>query len=305
MNRRSFVKNASILPMSASILPLASAKSNEKSPNSKTLAIKKSLKFGMVKIEASVMEKFQLVKDIGFDGIELDSPNDLNPKEILAAQEKTGLLIPGVVNSYHWKYPLSDPDPMVRQKCVDSCKQALRDCKLYGGDTVLIVPGVVNEQTSYEDAWIRSQTEIRKLIPIAEETGVRIAFENVWNNFILSPLEAARYVDDFNHSLVGWYFDIGNIVRYGWPQHWIQTLNRRIMKLDVKEYSRVKQKEEGVWKGFQVELMEGDCQWPQVIQALDKIGYAGWASAEVPGGDEQRLSFIYDRMKQIFDISPK
>lgn len=305
MNRRKFVRNTAALGMSLGLTSVSANNMPMDILESKPLKIKKSLKYGMVKAGNTVLDKFKLIKEIGFDGIELDSPNGLDAKEILDAKEKTGLLIPGVVNSYHWKYPLSHPDSAVREKCLESCKQALRDCKLYGGDTVLIVPGVVNAETSYEEAWIRSQAEIRKLIPVAEETGVKIAFENVWNNFILSPLEAARYVDDFNHPLVGWYFDIGNIVRYGWPEHWIQTLNRRIMKLDVKEYSRVKQREEGVWKGFKVELLEGDCNWPVVINALDKIGYSGWASAEVSGGDENRLRTIYEKMDEIFSISPE
>lgn len=118
--------------------------------------IKKSLKWGMVKTEGSVLEKFQLLKDLGYDGVELDSPNDLDNNEVLEARDKTGLEIPGVVNSMHWKYPLSHPDPKIRKTCVDSMTEALEDCKLYGGTTVLLVPGVVNEDISYVDAWRRS-----------------------------------------------------------------------------------------------------------------------------------------------------
>lgn len=171
---------------------------------------------------------------------------------------------------------------------------------MYGGTTVLLVPGVVNEGTSYKDAYERSQAEIRKLIPIAEKTGIKIALENVWNNFLISPVEAARYVDEINHPLVGWYFDVGNILRYGWPEHWIEALGKRIMKIDIKEFSRKKQQDEGLWKGFNVELLEGDCNWPVVNQALAKIGYSGWASAEVPGGDRKRLEVISQKMDGIF-----
>lgn len=264
--------------------------------------IKKSLKYGMVNTGGSVLEKFQLLKDLGYDGVEMDSPNDLDNNEILEARDKTGLEIPGVVNSMHWKYPLSHPDPQVRKTCVDSMTVALEDCKLYGGTTVLLVPGVVNKDISYLNAWQRSRAEIEKMIPVAEKTGIKIAFENVWNNFILSPLEAAYYVDEFNHPMIGWYFDIGNIVRYGWPEHWIEALDHRIMKLDVKEYSREKQNNEGIWKGFDVGLMEGDCDWPSVVKSLDKIGYEGWASAEVPGGDKERLNTIITKMNTIFDL---
>lgn len=266
------------------------------------LGIKKSLKFGMVKEKLSVMDKFKLLKDLGFHGVELDSPNDLNKKEILAARDKTGLEIPGTVNSFHWKSPLSDPDPKVRAKCVESMKVALRDTKEYGGTTVLLVPGVVSEKVSYDDAYHRSQEEIKKLLPVAEETGVKIAIENVWNNFLISPMEAARYIDEFESDMIGWYFDVGNIIRYAWPEQWIKILDKRILKLDIKEYSRKKQQEEGIWKGFDVKLTEGDCNWPVVMDALENIKYSGgWGSAEVPGGDRKRLQDISERMDKIFN----
>ena len=266
------------------------------------LGIKKSLKFGMVKEDLSVLDKFKLLKDLGFHGVELDSPNDLNKKEILEARDKTGLQIPGTINSFHWKSPISDPDPNVRAACVESMKTALRDTKEYGGTTVLLVAGVVNDKVSYADAYKRSQIEIKKMLPIAEETGVKIAIENVWNNFLISPIEAARYIDEFESDMIGWYFDVGNIIRYGWPEHWIQVLGDRILKLDIKEYSRKKQQEEGIWKGFDVKLTEGDCNWPVVMDTLEAINYkGGWGSAEVPGGDRKRLQDISERMDKIFN----
>lgn len=262
--------------------------------------MKKSLKIGMVKEDLSLMDKFKLLKDIGFDGVELDSPHELENKEVLKARDATGLELPGVVNSAHWKYPLSDPDPSVRKYCVEAMKTALKDCKAYGGTTVLLVPAVVNEKVSYDDAYKRSQEEIRKILPVAEETGVKIAIENVWNNFLLSPLEAARYIDEFEHPMIGWYFDVGNIVRYGWPEQWIKILGNRILKVDIKEYSRKKEQEEGVWKGFEVELLEGDCNWLKVMAALQQIGYVGWGSAEIPGGDRKRLQKIAELMDKIY-----
>ena len=231
--------------------------------------IKKSLKIEMVKEGDTIMDKFKLLKELGYDGVELSSPHEFNHREILEAKQKTGLEIPGVVNSQHWKLPLSHPDPAIRKQCSDSVITSMNDCKMYGGTTVLLVAGVVNEKISYADAYKRTQEEIRKLLPYAEKTGIKIAIENVWNNFLISPVEAARYVDEINHPLLGWYFDIGNILRYGWPEHWIETLDKRIMKLDVKEYSRKKQNDEGLWKGFDVELMEGDNNWPVIMQSLE------------------------------------
>ncbi|MFT3747943.1 MAG: sugar phosphate isomerase/epimerase family protein [Agriterribacter sp.] len=298
MQRRTFIKNSSLIAAGATIGFPATALEQKNSFKPK---IKKSLKIEMVKGEMSVMDKFKMLKELGYDGVEFSSPHNYDHKEILAARDKTGLLIPGVVNSEHWKSPLSSPDPAVRDKCFNTVIQSLNDCKMYGGTTVLLVAGVVNDKINYADAYKRTQEQIRKLIPHAEKTGIKIAIENVWNNFLISPLEAAKYVDEINHPLVGWYFDIGNILRYGWPEQWIEILNKRIMKLDVKEYSRKKMNEEGLWKGFDVELMEGDNNWPVIIDALQKIGYNGWASAEVPGGDRDRLKVVIDRMNKIFD----
>ncbi len=310
MDRKSFLKNAALGLGSASfILSGCQTVSAEKSPDSDTSKLpvkpgegltKKSLKWGMIKEEGSIMDKFQLIKELGYDGIELDSPNDLDEKEILEARDATGLEIPGVVNSVHWKKPLSHPDASVRAECAASMETALRACKRYGGTTVLLVPGVVNEEISYADAYERSQTEIRKLLPIAEETGIKIALENVWNNFLISPIEAARYVDEFESDMIGWYFDVGNIVRYGWPHHWVEALGSRIMKVDIKEYSRKKQTDEGIWKGFQVELGEGDSEWDKVNAALKKVGYTGWGSAEMSGGNRERLADISRRMDDVY-----
>ncbi|MFT3947111.1 MAG: sugar phosphate isomerase/epimerase family protein [Agriterribacter sp.] len=298
MQRRTFIKNSSLIAAGAGIgLPsMVLEQKNTFKPK-----IKKSLKIEMVKGDMPMMDKFKMLKELGYDGVEFSSPHTYDHKEILAARDKTGLLIPGVVNSEHWKSPLSSPDPAVRDKCFNTVIQSLNDCKMYGGTTVLLVAGVVNDKISYADAYTRTQEQVRKLIPHAEKTGIKIAIENVWNNFLISPLEAARYVDEINHPLVGWYFDIGNILRYGWPEQWIEILNKRIMKLDVKEFSRKKQNDEGLWKGFDVELMEGDNNWPVIIEALQKTGYNGWASAEVPGGDRERLKVVIDRMNKIFD----
>ncbi|MCE7066544.1 sugar phosphate isomerase/epimerase [Dyadobacter sp. CY326] len=315
MQRRDFLKNSALAATGAAVgaatvgnasAANASLLTNPGSPiitPAGTLArpmVKKSLMWGMVKEDLSVMDKFKLLKDLGYDGVELDSPDKLDMKEVLAARDKTGLLIPGTVNSMHWKLPLSDPDPKKREECAKSIEKALWDTKEYGGNTVLVVPGVVTANVTYGEAYERSQAEIRKLLPIAEKTGVKIAIENVWNQFLLSPLEAAKFVDDFNHPMVGWYLDIGNVLRYSWPASWIEALNKRILKLHLKEFSFKKQNDLGLWKGFDVEFMEGDNNWPEVNKALEKIGYSGWASAEVPGGDRKRLLTIREKMDEVF-----
>ena len=262
--------------------------------------IKKAVKFGMVQEEGlSILEKFQLLKDLGFDGVEMDSPSDLDRDEVIAARDATGLPIHGVVDSVHWVKTLSDPDAAVRAEGLEGLKTALDDAHAYGASTALLVPAVVRKDVSYAEAYQRSQAEIRKVLPIAEETGVSIAIENVWNMFLLSPLECARYIDEFESEAIGWYFDVGNIVNYGWPEHWIHTLGHRILKLDIKEYSRGKRDREGPYAGFNVPLGEGDCDWSEVVKALDAIGYEGWATAEIAGGDTARLQEIARRMDRI------
>lgn len=253
----------------------------------------------MIKEPISILEKFNLLKELGFDGIELDSPSNLDEQEVIDAQKASGLPIHGVVDSVHWKQTLSHPDAAVRAEGRAGLEHAIKQAKAYGASTVLLVPAVVNKEVSYADAYVRSQAEIRKVLPLAQEKGIKIALENVWNNFLLSPLEMARYIDEFENEWIGAYFDIGNIVNYGWPEHWIRTLGPRIMKLDVKEFSRQKRDDEGLWKGFQVKLGEGDCDWPAVGKALADIGYSGWATAEIAGGDTAHLQDTISRMNRL------
>ncbi len=293
MTRRQWLgATAAGLAMSATA-GTSAAQSESKPTASGPLKLKKAVKIGMVGGEAKdlpLAEKFSLLKKIGYDGIELDSPNQLDAKEVLAAIDKSGLPVHGVVDSVHWNKTLSDADPAVRKQGLDALQTAIRDAKAYGATSVLLVPAVVNKQVFYADAYARSQAEIKKAIPLAEELGIKILLENVWNNFLLSPLEEARYIDEIDSAFFGAYFDVGNIVRYGWPSHWIAALGERIGKLDIKEFSRQKMNDEGLWKGFNVEIGDGDCDWPEVRAELKKIGFTdGWATAEVGGGGEERL----------------
>lgn len=296
MQRRDFLKTTGLAAAAAWAMPgLASAAAPR-------LPIQKAVKLGMVDEDLPLVEKFKLLKQLGFDGVELDSPNNFATQEVLDARDEAGFPIHGVVDSVHWRQTLSDPDPAVRQAGLEGLMTALQDAHDYGASTVLLVPAVVKKEVSYADAYTRSQAEIRKALPMAEELGVRIALENVWNHFLLSPLETARYIDEFDSPWIGAYFDVGNIVTYGWPEHWIRILGPRILKLDIKEFSRTKRNEEGLWEGFKVELGEGDCDWPAVRAALADIGYQGWATAEIPGGDRTRLADIAARMDRILAL---
>jgi L-ribulose-5-phosphate 3-epimerase len=265
-----------------------------------TRDLRMAVKLEMVHGDASLHDKFALLKRLGYHGVEISSPNTLDADEVIAARDATGLIVHGTVCSTHWQYPLSHNDEAVRDRGRRGVERAIADCARYGGDTVLVVPGVVNKHVSYAACYERSQALLRKVLPLAEDAGVRIGIENVWNKFLLSPLEAARYVDQLESDAAGWYFDVGNIVNYGWPEHWIQALGRRIVKIDIKEFSRSKRDDEGLWRGFAVELLEGDCDWPAVMRKLDAIGYRGWATAEIAGGGEDRLREIATRMQRIF-----
>src|SRR5216684_3153690 len=277
-NRREFLKIGGATLAAAALQPAGLAADDPASAPAKKRDIKKAIMYGTVSGKMSVMEKLKIIKEAGFDGVEMMSHMD--QEEVLRARDAAGLANPSVCGSVHWNKPLSDPDAKVREQGLEALKQTLRDAKRYGASSILLVPAVVNKEVSYADAYTRSQTEIRKAVPLAEELGVKIAIENVWNQFLLSPLEAARYVDEFNSPWVGWHFDVGNIINYGWPEQWIRILGKRIQKLHIKEYSRKKRDAEGLWKGFGVALLEGDNDWPAIMKALDETGYRGWAIAE-------------------------
>jgi hexulose-6-phosphate isomerase len=285
MNRREFLKAASSTVALAAVTPTmfgaeAASASGAGSPKRN---IRKAIMWGTVRVKGSVLDKMKMVKDAGFEGAEMDSHMDQD--EVLRARDETGLVIPSVCGVHHWGKPLSHPEPKVRAEGLAALEQTLKDAKRYGASSVLLVPAVVNKEISYDQAYERSQAEIRKAIPLAQELGVKIAIENVWNHFLLSPLEARRYVDEFNSPAVGWHFDVGNVINYGWPEQWIRILGKRIQKLHIKEFSRKKRDNEGLWKGFDVPLLEGDDDWPSVMKALDEVGWSGWAMTEQGGGD--------------------
>lgn len=297
--RRGFLKTSgSAVAFAALASPaLHAAEAGVESPKRRPL--KKAIMWGTVGGSGSVLEKFQRVKEAGFHGVEANS--HMSQKDVLEARDATGLGIPSVCDSVHWAKPLSDPNPSVREAGLGALKQSLRDAKAYGATSVLLVPAVVNKQVSYADAYTRSQAEIRKALPLAEELGVVIAIENVWNQFLLSPLEAARYVDEFNSPWVGWHFDIGNVINYGWPEQWIRILGKRIQKLHIKEYSRSKRDKAGPYAGFAVPFLEGDNDWPAIMKALEDIGYTGWGISEQGGGgDLAGLKDLSERMDRMF-----
>jgi hexulose-6-phosphate isomerase len=297
MNRRQFTKGTMMASAAFSIAPFHGLSGKLLPP---VRSIKKGIMWGSNGVGKTIYEKFKSAKTAGFDGIEVMSHLDRN--EVLKARDATGLLIPSVCDEMHWKFPLSDPDPQVREKGVEALKVAIEDSKVYGADTVLLVPGRVNDTVSYDECWNRSSDELKKALPLAEKLNVKIGVENVWNNFLLSPMEAATYLDQFGSPFVGFYFDCGNILAYGWPEQWIKILEKRIAKVHIKEYSRKIADKQGKSAGFEVKLTEGDVNWTKVMKALDEIGYNGWATIEQPGGDTpEGLKDLCDRLVKILE----
>ncbi len=255
--------------------------------------IKKAIMYATIGYRGSVLEKLRAVKAAGFEGVEPMS--HMKQDEVLKALDETGLKAASVCCNTHWAKPLSHPDERVRRESLEGLLQALRDAKRYGATSVLLVPGIVTQSVSYDDCFKRSTAEIRKAVPTAQELGVKIAVENVWNNFITKPEQAKDFLDAIDSPQVGWHFDIGNCLRYGPAEAWIPVLGKRILKLHIKEYSQ--------FKKFDVRLLEGDNHWPAIMKALDAVGYQGWGISEQPGAqakDDAALKDLSQRMDRVF-----
>jgi L-ribulose-5-phosphate 3-epimerase len=258
------------------------------------LPIKKGLVMDMLPSGLSYAERFKMAREVGFEVVQAPTTPDLHEaEEIKKAADAANIRIDSVMNMDHWKYPLSSSDSAVVAKSMEGMRTSLHNAKLWGSDAVLLVPAVVNAQTSYRDAWTRSQAQIRKLIPMAAELKVVIALEEVWNKFLLSPLEMAKYISEFESPWIKAWFDVGNVVLYGYPQDWIRTLGKSVYKVHLKDFKR---KENGyAW----VNLGDGDVDWAAVRQAFAEVGYAGSAIAELDGGDEAYLRDVSRRIDRL------
>ncbi len=264
------------------------------------LPIHKAVEYSMLPKSASIPERFQMARDAGFERIECPTTPDQSEAEAMkSAAEKAGIKIHSVMNMDHWKYPLSSSDPAVVEHSIEGARTSLHNAQFWGADTVLIVPAVVDANTSYRDAYTRSQASIRKLLPLAEELQVIIALEEVWNKFLLSPIEFATYIDGFATPWVRAYFDVGNVKLYGYPEDWIRTLGKRIVKLHIKDFTFHQSKAE--W----VPLLEGDLDWKAIYQALRDIDFRGTATVELPEGDESYLREVYKRLTVILNGEAK
>lgn len=256
--------------------------------------IYKSVKWGMIGAGNTVLDKFELCKELGYDGMELEAPARHDVQEILAASRATGMPVHGTVGQKHWQVRLSSPEQAERDEARQDLLTGLADTKAYGGDSILLVPGAVRgPQETHDDVWQRSIEQIRQVLPAASKLGVRVLIENVWNGFCEQPEQLRDYIDEINSPWVGVHFDIGNVRKFGPSEDWIRTLGPRIVKLDVKDW--------GQKNGF-CKIGDGDVNWPAVRQAIAEIGFVGWSTAEVAGGDRERLADIAKRMNSVLAL---
>jgi hexulose-6-phosphate isomerase len=295
VNRRHFLATSTAIAASTLLAR------GETAPARKRPKLRKAVNLGMAGgIKGSTVDKFKAIRDAGFDGIELNLPGELTTDQILEAKQASGLEVAGIICTPHWSFPLSSPDPAKRERTVNGLKFALKQGGEIGCKRVLLVPGTVEKDVTYEECWSRAIEGIKRCIETAEQSKCAIAVENVWNRFINEPVAAKHFLEEINSPWVGWHFDVGNCVTFGWPEHWVRTLGKHIYNLHIKEYSRKLRDKEGPGAGFKVELMEGDNDWPAVMEALDEIAYEGWGILEVRGGDAERLKFLAERTDKIF-----
>ncbi len=295
LNRRVF------LAQSSAVLGGALLASRSAADSLGATTWKKAACIGVMPKGLTVLQKFEVAKRAGFEGIE---PNTLNtPQEVeeyKAASQSTGVKIHSIMNSDHWRYPLTDKDPEVVRKSVEGLKRSMANAHDLGADAVLLVPGIVTAEVGYADVYRRSQERIRELLPLAKQLKVSIAVENVGNRFLQSPLEFARYVDEFKSPYVRAYFDIGNVVSLGYPPDWIRILGRRLVKIHIKrfepgtEFPRFDPKDR----------RNQGIDWPDVRRALTEAGYTGWITAEVGSGDESYVRGVSERLDKIFAGEP-
>lgn len=261
------------------------------------LPIHKAVEFSMLPKSMSVLERFQLAREAGFERVECPTtPDQHEAEEIKKASEAARLPVHSVMNMAHWKYPLNSSDPAVVAESRKGIETSLRNAHFWGAETVLLVPAVVKPDASYyQDAWTRSVAEIKKMIPLAAELKVIIGVEEVWNKFLLSPIEFSHYVDQFESPWIRAYFDVGNVAINSYPQDWIRILGKRIVKLHLKDFKFDKMQAQFV------PLREGAIDWKEVYKALAEIVYNGTATVELPGGDGAYLKEVSRRVDLILE----
>jgi L-ribulose-5-phosphate 3-epimerase len=294
MNRRTFLHVAASATATATLLPFAHAAPKRN--------LRKAIMYSTIGLKGTPLERFRAMKAAGFEGVE--PLGGMNRDEVIAGLKETGLQAASVCCHTHWVKPLSAPDEATRKIGFDGLIHSLHDAHAYGATSVLLVPGVARNGVTYQECWDRSIAEIRKAIPVARDLGVKIAIENVGNDFILQPQQAVDYLDAINSEWVAFHFDIGNAGRHGPAEKWIHALGRRIVRIHIKDFT-TRPAEPGAKSAPRPKLLEGETNWPAVMAALDRAGYSGWAISEQPGNQADSVENARDlaqRMDRIFAL---
>jgi L-ribulose-5-phosphate 3-epimerase len=261
-------------------------------------APQKAVMFTMLPNHLPLDERFRLAKNVGFAAVEAPPITDrIEAEKMRAAAERAGIRIHSVIYG-GWDPPLSSPDPAQAERSLENARAALHSAKNMGADDILLVPAVVDAHTRYIDAYKRSQDNIHKLIPLAADLQIMICIEEVWNNFLLSPLEYVAYIDSFKSKWVQAYFDVGNVVAFAWPQDWIRTLGKRIKKVHLKDYKGGPGLFGGT-RGDWANLRDGSIDWPEVRRAFAEVEFTGFMTTELGGGDEAYLRDVSERVDKI------
>ena len=293
MNRRAFLKLSAATACALGFASAASAAPKR--------ALRKAIMYSTIGVKGTVLEKFRAMKASGFEGVE--PMGAMRRDEVVAALKETGLQAASVCDHIHWVKLLSAPDEATRKLGFDGLVHSLHDAHAYGATSVLLVPGLARGGVTCQQCFERSIVEIRKAVPVAKDLGVKIAIENVANDFILTPEHAVDYLDAINSEWVGWHFDIGNVGRRGpAAEQWISLLGKRISRIHIKDYASAPPDTAGK-VAARPKLLDGDTNWPAVMAALDKVGYSGWAISEQPGNqaaDVETARDLAQRMEQIF-----
>lgn len=251
----------------------------------------------------TLAQRLGLAKQAGFDGVDFDEAGRFTVEEARAAVQESGVFCHNAINHAHWDKRLTSADPEVRAAGVANITHCLRVAHAIGGSGVLIVVGRGDDGTESEVNQ-RAKQEIKKLLPLAASLGQPILIENVWNKLHYdhdappeqSPNRFIDFVDSFKSPWVGMYYDIGNHWKYGQPRDWLNAFAHRAVKLDVKGFSRAKN------KFVDITSAEDDVPWDQVRMGLDDIGWSGWTTAEVGGGGVDRLTLVREQMQKAFGV---
>jgi hexulose-6-phosphate isomerase len=311
LNRRHFLTAGSLAAVSAALSPAATAQTATASrpvspPEGKRILL--SCKLGMIarKVddkELTIVQRLKMAADAGFDGVDFDEAGSFTVEQARAAAQESGVICHNAINHEHWGVRLTDPNPETRAKARANMDHCLRVAHAVGGSGILIVVGQASDGPT-EEIEERCRQEIKKSIPLAASLGQPILFENVWNKMMYEhdqpPEQTAerfiKFVDSFNSPWVGMYYDIGNHWKYGQPGDWLRAFGRRAVKLDVKGFSRKKN------EFTEITGPDDDLPWAEVRKALGDIGFTGWATAEVGGGDVKRLTVVREQMQKAFGI---